>query len=258
VDRVVAAGRFSDGVERGVVTLGERTERLEPPERLARVRRPPPVAGRDVELDRADGGGGAGRADRCCGQAEVVDAGGRDAVVVDQRPLLGPGLRGVAQALRGREHDRQRALDRAVAVVGLEPGAEVGAVELELSDAGREREAQELGDLRADLSRVGVQGVQAAQHQVERAFGRDRGGEGPSGGERVGAGEAGVAEVHAAGRAAGEHLPEGLGRGRWAHREHDDLAVRSGELDRLGVGPAAERADLELDALPHQATVLEP
>ena len=81
----------------------------------------------------------------------------------------GAGLGRIAQALRGREHDRQRSLDRAVAVVRLEPGAEPGPSTLELPDAGREREAEELGDLRADLTGVGVQRVQAAEHQVERA-----------------------------------------------------------------------------------------
>ena len=63
--------------------------------------------------------------------------------------------------------------------------------------------------------------------------------------------------MHSTRRTAGQHLPERVFGGGRAHREHDDLPVLAGQLDGLGVGPTAVRADLEIDAKAGKAGTFE-
>jgi hypothetical protein len=58
-----------------------------------------------------------------------------------------------------------------------------------VSHAGGEREVEELGELGSDLAGVGIDGVSAREHEVERTLAGDRGGECTRGRERVAAGE---------------------------------------------------------------------
>ena len=69
------------------------------------------------------------------------------------------------------------------------PGVAVGRHDLDAADAGDLRQAQLLGHLRPDLGGVAVDGLPAAEHQVDGAEPSHGEGEGVAGGQRVGAGE---------------------------------------------------------------------
>ncbi len=98
------------------------------------------------------------------------------------------------------------------------------AVDGEVAHAGEEREVEQLRELGADLAGVGVDRVAAGEHEVERAFVFERGGERGRGGERVGAGERGVGDEHAvdvdvAREAPCDRLAQRVVGGRRAERE---------------------------------------
>ena len=102
------------------------------------------------------------------------------------------------------------------------------AVDREVADAGEEREVEQLGELGTDLAGVGVDRVAAGEHEVERAFARERGGERLRGRERVGAGERGVGDVHAVDVDAAiesprDRLAQRVVGGRRSEREHGDV-----------------------------------
>ena len=115
----------------------------------------------------------------------------------DLGPALGIDLARVDEALGRREHRREVDAQLDPAVVVLAAQVERPVVEREVPHAGRERQAEQLGQLRADLARVGVDGVPAREDEIERALVANRRGERRGGGERVGAGEGPIGDQHA-------------------------------------------------------------
>ncbi len=73
----------------------------------------------------------------------------------------------MSRSARG-EHRRELQAQLDPAVVVLAAQVERPVVEREVPDAGGERQTEQLGQLRADLARVRVDGVPAREHEVER------------------------------------------------------------------------------------------
>jgi hypothetical protein len=181
----------------------------------------------------------------------------------------------VDQALGGAEHRRQGDLHLEPAVVVLEHGLGHQAArplrrthrvraprrDDELLDAGGEGAVEQLRDLRADLTRVGVDRVAAHEHQVElgAALGLeqvDRRREGPRGRQRVGAGERGVAHQHARVGTEGDGFAQDVLGRRRSHRDDGARPAAGGrEGHPLGHRPPAVRAHLEIEALTGETTV---
>ena len=114
------------------------------------------------------------------------------------------------------------------------------AFDAEVAHTGREREVEELGDLWSDLAGVGVDGVAAAQDQVERTVSLQCRCERAGGRERVGACERRIGDEHAVDldrglRAPRDRLPQHVVGRRWAEREdrHRSVTHRGRELDCL-------------------------
>ena len=128
---------------------------------------------RDDHADPTD----ARRTRRFPPRAAVEIRGGadRDQLGRDLGPTLGIDLARIDEPLGRREHRGQIHPHLDPAVVVLAAQIERPVVEGEVADAGREREAEQLGQLRADLPGVGVDGVPAREHQVERALAPDDG-----------------------------------------------------------------------------------
>ena len=130
------------------------------------------------------------------------------------------------------DHRRQVGLQDLHAAFGAALQRHRAALAIDLVDAGDIGdlfELQALGDAGADLRGVAVDGLLAAEHDVDLAEGvadllqrrREREGRG----QRVGAGEEAVGEQNGAVGADGHGLSQGIaGHGR-AHGEHGDLAA---------------------------------
>ncbi len=128
-------------------------------------------------------------------RAELRGAEPRNARGGHGRPSRRVDLARVAQALRHREHGRQRDLDVLRAVVVLELEAEVVTEVLEPAHPAGEGEVQQLGQLGSDLAGLAVERIEPEQHEVVGAGHPHGGGQRPRRGQGVGAGERGVAEM---------------------------------------------------------------
>ena len=113
-------------------------------------------------------------------------------------------------------------IDAARRRAGVAAGASSSS---DAADAGDLRQAELLGDLRADLGGVAVDRLAAAEHEVGGAELLDRAGERVARGQRVGAGERPVGEQDDLVGAAVQRLAQHLGRGRRAHGEHGHAAA---------------------------------
>ena len=131
-----------------------------------------------------------------------------------------------------------------------------------MAHTGEEREVEQLGQLGPDLAGVGVDRVPAREHEVERAFSREGGGQRLGRRERVGTGERGVGhvdtvDVDAAIESPRDRLAQRVFGRRRTEREDGDARARAlgCELDRLAHRAAAVRVQLELDAVAAQPAV---
>src|SRR5262249_30224217 len=156
--------------------------------------------------------------------------------------------------IRARQYNRKTALDRRRSLVALafDLGRERAIRRIlrarslgepEAADAAQKGHAENLRDLRPDLPRFGVDAVAAGEHEI-RADPLDRARQRARRRERIGAGEANVAEVDGAIDAQRQALAQG-GLGLWrAHRQH---AHRAADLlakpQRLEDGASVERVD---------------
>ena len=160
-------------------------------------------------------------------KTELVRCQRDDQVRRDGGTLVGRGLRRLAQSFGGRHHGGKAAAHLLEAHVRLAPNRQPtsGRIEFDLARPSDKGETEQFGKFGADLPGVGIDRVEAAQDEVERAVTMDRDRQCASCRERVAAGERRIAHVHAAGRAAGDHLAHGVLGAGWSHREHDDLAI---------------------------------
>ena len=156
------------------------------------------------------------------------------------------------------EQRGQRAAQPFVALVRLPLDHDLARrlVQLQPPHAGNLRQPQHLGDLGADLARLGVHAVAPAQDEIER-FAAQRQRERPRRGQRVGSCERPVDEVYGAVHAHGEALHQRVRGLRRAHGvDHRlDLGVPL-QLGHRRHREHVERVDLVGHTLAHDATAL--
>ncbi len=248
-ERVAGEQRF----DRGMYLLVERTGQHRPRPLDAVHAHGPDPRRAAVGAPRAGAPGGATEV-RSRERAEVRR--------VDRRASFRRHLAGVDEPFRARGHDGQIDLELGPAVVVFAPEMQGLALHAQVAHTGRERQVEQLGQLRADLAGVGVDGVAAEEHEVERSLVLDRCRERARRREGVGTGERGIGDEHSLDgdcvlRAPRDGLTQHVLRGGRAEREHRDHAVadRSGQLDRLRDGAAAVGVHLEVEAVALQPPV---
>ena len=103
-------------------------------------------------------------------RAEVGGGHRGDPVGVDRGSSFGIDLGRLGQPFCGRDDRRKLHDPLALAVVLLAQHLELALAEIEPLDAGGERQVEQLRHFRPDLAGVGVDGVAAGEHEVERPF----------------------------------------------------------------------------------------
>ena len=120
---------------------------------------------------------------------------------------------------------------------------------MQAPDAPGEGEVEQLGQLRADLAGLPVDGVAAEEDQVEGPGVPQDGGQRTGRRQGVRAGESGVAGVEPGVGAPGHGLAQDVLRARWPERHHGaGPAGVAGQRDALGHGAAAVGVHLDADA----------
>jgi hypothetical protein len=79
-----------------------------------------------------------------------------NSIICHCRACRGVGLAGLAEPLRARHHSWQRRLHRQPSVVVLKPSVDDTFIDVKHSGSTQKASAQDLGDLRADLSGIGI------------------------------------------------------------------------------------------------------
>ncbi len=132
-------------------------------------------------------------------RAELGRGQAADAVRGNRRALGRFDLGRVDQSLGAREDRGQADLGLEPAVVVLATRGDEIAVDREVSHPAQERQVAHVRELWRDLTGVGVDGVAAGEHEIERTLLPERGRERLCGGEGVGSSERRVGDEHTVG-----------------------------------------------------------
>jgi hypothetical protein len=210
--------------------------------------------------DRTDSGRTALLPPRTC--TEIGCSHLADEVVGDTGPPRRRHLARLGEPLGDGEHRGHRKRARPPAVVELARHPDAVVFDFQLPDCRRKRQVQQLGNLRAHLTGIGVDRVASEQDEVPLTAldvpallpkGR---GDRSRGGQRVGTCEQRITDEHGAVGAPCNRLSQHVDR-RWrAHCEHDTLAaVRCSELDSLAHCATAVGVHLKLRMAPVERPV---
>ena len=168
----------------------------------------------------------------------------------------------IAQPLGTRQQSWQAHGHIDPAVIVLTTQQQQAAFESELLDTACERQIEQFRKLGWDLPGVRIDRVLSGQDQVERALALECGGQRPSGGKRIAPGKGGIGQQDPLGvdvsvAAPCDALSKNSFRRGWTKGHQRDRApgCSLGQFHRLTHGPPAERAHLQIAAVPHDATV---
>ncbi len=190
--------------------------------------------------------------------AEILGGEAPQPIRGDGRSAGGFHFARVTEALGDAEHGGQRDLDILGSVVVFESEAERGAEILDVPDAAREGETEQLSQFGSDLSGLAVDGVETEQDEVEGSRHHQGRRQDAGGGQRVRAREGGVAAMEACVGTPSDALAQDvLGTGGTERHHGARPPGLPGQRDPFCHGPATIRIHLDRDTVADEAAILE-